>query len=119
MRLMHNYLCPEFALRPCLEAKKFEYSNRVAYVLECTVRRPVVFYLWRQRAKCRVAHLHTLPPANIAYLVSSREQEAVIAADRNRQSGSNGGGDGMAMVMVTAAKRTTRATVAVATATRL
>jgi hypothetical protein len=27
-------------------------------------------------------------------LVSSREQEAVIAADRNRQSGSNGGGDG-------------------------
>ena len=46
-------------------------------------------------AKCRVAHLHTLPPANIAYLVSSREQEAVIAADWNRQSsGSNGGGDG-------------------------
>ena len=57
-------------------------------------------------SKCRVAHLHTLPPAtslpphpnsysrNIAYLVSSHEQEAVIAADRNRQSGSNGGGDG-------------------------
>jgi hypothetical protein len=49
-----------------------------------------------------VAHLHTLPPATskflqekyIAYLVSSREKEAVIAADRNRQSGSNGGGDG-------------------------
>ena len=81
-------------LRPCLEAKKFGYSNRVAFVLKCTVRRPVVFYLWRQRAKCRVAHLHTLPPANIAYLVSSREQEAVIAADRNRQSGSNGSGDG-------------------------
>ena len=26
--------------------------------------------------------------------MSSREQEAVIAADRNSQSGSNGGGDG-------------------------
>ncbi len=26
--------------------------------------------------------------------MSSREQEAVIAADWNRQSGSNGGGDG-------------------------
>ena len=63
-------------------------QSRVAYVLKCTVRRPVVFYLWRQRAKCRVAHLHTLPPANIAYLVSSHEQEAVIA------SASNGGGDG-------------------------
>ncbi len=74
--------------------KKFEYPNQVAYVLKCTVRRPVVFYLWRQRAKCRVAHLHTLPPTNIAYLVSSREQEAVIAADWNRQSGSNSGGDG-------------------------
>jgi hypothetical protein len=42
----------------------------------------------------------SLPPhpnsysRNIAYLVSSPEQEAVIAADRNRQSGSNGGGDG-------------------------
>ena len=80
--------------RLSLEAKKIEYSNQVAYVLKCTVRRPVVFYLWRQRAKCRVAHLHTLPPANIAYLVSSHEQEAVIAADGNRQSGSNGGGDG-------------------------
>jgi hypothetical protein len=31
---------------------------------------------------------------NIAYLVSSCKQETVIAADRNRQSGSNGGGDG-------------------------
>ena len=89
-----HQLMEDKGFRPCLEAKKFEYSNQVAYVLKCTVRRPVVFYLWRQRAKCRVAHLHTLPPANIAYLVSSREQEAVIAADWNRQSGSNGGGDG-------------------------
>ena len=71
-----KYPSSKDVLRPCLEAKKFEYSNRVAYVLKCTVHRPVVFYLWRQRAKCRVAHLHTLPPANIAYLVSSREQEA-------------------------------------------
>jgi hypothetical protein len=52
-------------------------------------------------SKCRVAHLHipSLPPhpnsysRNIAYLVSSRKQEAVIAADWNRQSGSNGGGN--------------------------
>jgi hypothetical protein len=81
--------------------KKIGYSNRVAYVLKCTVRRPVVFYLWRQRATAELGTcISSLPPhpnsysRNIAYLVSSREQEAVIAADQNRQSGSNGGGDG-------------------------
>jgi hypothetical protein len=81
--------------------KNFEYPNRVAYVLKCTVRHPVVFYLYRQRAS---AELRTCIPSllphpnfysrNIAYLVSSCKQEAVIAAYRNRQSGSNGGGDG-------------------------
>ncbi len=88
-------------LRPCLEAKKIEYSNRVAYVLKCTVCCLVVFYLWRQRASAELRTcIPSLPPhpnsysRNIAYLVSSREQEAVIAADWNRKSGSNGGGDG-------------------------
>ncbi len=38
-------VCDRTGLRPCLEAKKIEYSNRVAYVLKCTVRCPVVFYL--------------------------------------------------------------------------
>ncbi len=58
-------------------------------------------YLWRQRASAELRTcIPSLPPhpnsysRNIAYLVSSREQEAVIAADRNRQSGSNGGGNG-------------------------
>ena len=52
-----------------------------------------------QSAELRTC-IPSLPPhpnsysRNIAYLVSSREQEAVIAADRNRQSGSNGGEDG-------------------------
>jgi hypothetical protein len=87
-------------LRPSLLAENVGYPNRVAYVLKCTVRRPVVFYLCRQRV---IAELCTCIPSllphsnfysrNIAYLVSSREQETVIAADRNRQSSSNGGGD--------------------------
>ena len=65
-------------LGQCLEAKKFEYSNRVAYVLKCTVRCPVVFYLWRQRASAELRTcIPSLPPhpnsysRNIAYLVSS------------------------------------------------
>jgi hypothetical protein len=81
--------------------KKIEYLNQIAYILKCTVRRPVVFYLCRQRASAELrTSIPSLPPhpnsysRNIAYLVSSRKQEAVIAADQNRQSGSNGGGDG-------------------------
>jgi hypothetical protein len=74
------------------------YPNQVAYVLKCTVRHPVVFYFCRQRASAELRTcIPSLPPnsysRNIAYLVSSCKQEAVIAADRNRQSGSNGGGD--------------------------
>ncbi len=96
-----NFAGAVFEVRSCLEAKKIGYSNRVAYILKCTVRRPVVFYLWRQRASAELRTcIPSLPPhpnsysRNIAYLVSSHKQEAVIAADRNRQSGSNGGGDG-------------------------
>ena len=48
--------------------------------------------------------------------MSSREQEAVIEAERNSQSGSNGGGDGDGNSDATGAKRTTRAAVAVRTA---
>jgi hypothetical protein len=48
----------------------------------------------------RTCNLHTLAPATSKFLqwkyclVSSCKQEAVIAADRNSQSGSNRGGDG-------------------------
>jgi hypothetical protein len=74
-------------------------QSEVTYVLKCTVRRPVVFYLCRQRASAELqVCIPSLPPhpnsysRNIAYLVSSPKQEAVIVADRNRQSGSNGSG---------------------------
>ena len=41
------------------------------------------------------AELRTcIPSLPLILPTSSREQEAVIAADRNRQSGSNGSGDG-------------------------
>ena len=51
--------------------------------------------------------------------MSSHKQEAVIAADRNSQSGSNGGEDGDGNGDATAAKRTTRAAVAMAIATAI
>ncbi len=70
------------------------YSNVLSVVRLCFISAGR-----EQSAELRIC-IPSLPPhpnsysRNIAYLVSSRKQEAVIAVDWNRQSGSNGGGDG-------------------------
>ncbi len=82
-----------------------------------------MFYLCRQRVSAELGTcIPSLPPhpnsysRNIVYLVSSPEQEAVIAADRNRQSGSNGGGVRDSIGDGDSGKEDDRASVAVATA---
>ena len=53
-----------------------------------------MFYLWRQRAKCRVAHLHTLPPANIAYLVCDSNGDCDSGGGDDEDNGGHSAGGG-------------------------